>query len=55
MIFSLVKLSNMSNPLLTTPHSKVDSRVEEPSCVGSTSDHFKEIVKKNLIKIIDNA
>ena len=32
----------MSNPLLTTPHSKVDSRVKEPSGVGlvPTPDRF---------------
>ena len=32
----------MSNPLLTTPHSKVDSRVNEPLGVGSTPDCFNQ-------------
>ena len=30
----------MSNPLLTTTHSKLDTRVKEPSGVGSTPDRF---------------
>ena len=32
----------MSNPILTTTHSKLDTRVKEPSGVGSpTLDRFK--------------
>ena len=35
----------MSNPLLTTTHSKLDTRVKEPSGVGlgSTPDRFRAI------------
>ena len=42
-ILSLDELPNMSNPLLTTTHSKLDTRVKEPSGVGlgSTLDCFK--------------
>ena len=41
----------MSNPLLTTIHSKLDTRVIEPSGVGvgSTHDRF------NLYKMLTNS
>ena len=32
----------MSNPLLTTPHSKLDTRVKEPSGVQTPPDRSKE-------------
>ena len=48
---NLVKLPNMSNPLLTTTHSKLDNRVKEPSDVGlPTPDRFK-YTNKTLIKV----
>ena len=41
----------MSNPILTTPHSKLDNRVKEPSDVGlPTPDRFK-YTNKTLIKV----
>ena len=36
----------MSNPLLTTLPSKIDTRVKEPSSVGSTPDRSKP--QKNI-------
>ena len=40
----------MSNPMLTTTNSKLDTRVKEPSGVGSpTNDRFK--IKKNKLKL----
>ena len=41
----------MSNPLLTTPHSKVDSRVKEPSGVGTTSDCFSFAYLKSVLLV----
>ena len=35
----------MSNPLLTTTHSKLDTRVKEPSGVQTTHDRFKFLCK----------
>ena len=44
-MLSLVKLPNMSNPILITTHSKLDTRVKEPSGVGlgSTPDRFSVV------------
>ena len=51
-MLSLVNLPNMSNPILTTTNSKLDTRVKEPSSVippppgvgSSTSDRFNKII-----------
>ena len=43
----------MSNPLLTTPHSKVDSRVKEPSGVGSTHDCFNGVFQNKNYQSFD--
>ena len=44
----------MSNPLLTTYYSKVDSWIKEPSGVGSTPDCFKSLTDTIKIKSFFN-
>ena len=36
----------MSNPILTTTHSKLDTRVKEPSGAQAPLDRFKSLLVK---------
>ena len=43
----------MSNPLLTTPHSKVDSKIKEPLGVGSTPDCLNGVFQNKNNQFFD--